>query len=147
MSVHIHLCETINAPVDAVWAELEQVEHHVDWMADAEKITFTSASTRGVGTVIECLTKIGPLHTTDVLRFTKWEPGASMGIEHTGVVTGNGSFDLTASGADRTQLCWDEQLTFPWWMGGRIGERVARPVMQRIWRGNLRRLAAIVAKT
>ncbi len=145
--MRIHLCRAIDATPAAVWAELEQVEHHVDWMADAEKITFRSASTRGVGTEIECLTRIGPLSTTDVLRFTAWEPGSRMGIEHTGVVTGRGSFELRPQAGDRTEICWDERLTFPWWMGGPVGEQAARPVMQRIWRGNLRRLAALITQT
>ncbi|MCU1456970.1 MAG: Polyketide cyclase / dehydrase and lipid transport [Actinomycetia bacterium] len=146
MTVHIHLCTVIDAPPEAVWAELEQVEHHVDWMADAEKITFRSEQTRGVGTEIACLTRIGPLHTTDVLRFTAWTPPHTMGIEHTGVVTGNGSFDLTRAPGDRAEMCWDERLTFPWWMGGPVGELAARPFMHRIWRGNLRRLAARVTR-
>jgi carbon monoxide dehydrogenase subunit G len=144
--VRIHLCTVIDATPAAVWAELEQIEHHVDWMADAEKITFRSESRQGVGTEIECLTRIGPLSTTDVLRFTAWEPVSTMGIEHTGVVTGRGGFELQAEPDDRTRLCWDERLTFPWWMGGPVGELAARPVMQRIWRGNLRRLADLVTK-
>lgn len=142
--MRIHLCTVIDAPPAAVWAELEQIEHHVDWMADAERITFRSKSTRGVGTEIECLTRIGPLSTTDVLRFTEWKPRSTMGIEHTGVVTGRGSFTLRRKRGGRTRLCWDERLSFPRWMGGPVGEQAARPIMRRIWRGNLRRLADLV---
>jgi len=31
-----------------VWRTVEQIERHVDWMADAVSITFTSAARRGV---------------------------------------------------------------------------------------------------
>jgi hypothetical protein len=62
-----------------------------------------------------------------------------MGIEHHGVVAGVGRFTLQASGSG-TEFCWDEELTFPLRMGGRAGEVAARPVLQRIWRANLRRL-------
>ena len=73
-----------------VWRVIEPIERHVDWMADAESITFTSTTRRGVGTRFDCLTRIGPLHTTDRMTVTEWEPGRAMGIEHRGVVTGRG---------------------------------------------------------
>jgi hypothetical protein len=63
-----------------------------------------------------------------------------MGIEHRGVVTGRGRFTLHAVGGDLTELCWDEELRFPWWMGGPAGEQASRPVLTRIWRANLDRL-------
>lgn len=43
-----------------------------------------------------------------------------------------------------TQFCWQEVLAFPWWMGGVVGERIAKPVFERVWRANLARLRAIV---
>jgi hypothetical protein len=43
-----------------------------------------------------------------------------------------------------TEFCWEETLTFPWWLGRAAGERFGRPVLKRIWEGNLRRLKARV---
>jgi hypothetical protein len=64
-----------------------------------------------------------------------------MGIEHRGAVTGVGEFRLQplSEGAS-TEFCWEETLTFPWWLGGIAGERVGKPVLTRIWESNLRRL-------
>jgi hypothetical protein len=45
-----------------------------------------------------------------------------------------------------TQFSWDEQLTFPWWLGGPLGERLARPILERLWRGNVARLKAVIEK-
>ncbi len=43
----------IDATPAAVWAVVEPIERHVDWMADAETIRFCGEQTRGVGTRFE----------------------------------------------------------------------------------------------
>ncbi len=104
-----------------------------------------ASSHDGVGAEFDCLTRVGPLHTTDHFVVTKWEPGAVMGIEHRGAVTGVGEFRLRPlAGGDSTDFCWEETLTFPWWLGSVAGEQFGRPVLKRIWEGNLRRLKARV---
>ena len=84
----------IDAPVGTVWDVLEPIETHVDWMADAEAIHFRGDRTRGVGTSFVCDTKVGPIRLRDEMEITVWEPGAEMGVEHRGLVTGRGSFRL-----------------------------------------------------
>ncbi len=138
--MHIHLCTTIGARVETVWRTVESIEDHTEWMADAESITFITDQRAGVGTEFDCLTRVGPLSTVDRMRVTEWEPNATMGIEHHGMVTGVGRFTLRDSGAGITEFCWDEELHFPVWMGGPLGERAGRPVLMRIWRANLSRL-------
>lgn len=130
----------IDRPPPVVWRELEDIATHVEWMADAEAIRFTSSSTRGVGTTFECETKIGPFRLVDRMSITEWVPEAAMGVEHTGTVTGVGRFRLRAVGHGRTEFMWEESLTFPWWMGGGAGALVGTPVLRQIWKGNLRRL-------
>ncbi len=151
MSTTIHIAVMIDADPDAVWRAVERIESHVDWMADAETITFRSEAHSGVGAEFDCLTKIGPLHTTDRFVVTRWDPGVAMGIEHRGAVTGTGEFTLApvdgpvGAGA-RTQFTWEETLRFPWWLGGPVGEVVGKPVLERIWKGNLRRLKTKVER-
>ena len=41
-------------------------------MADAESIRFTTARTRGVGTAFDCVTRVGPLRTTDRMTIVEW---------------------------------------------------------------------------
>ena len=68
------MATTIDAPPKAVWARIEDVAPHVDWMADAAAIRFTSEQTAGVGTTFDCDTKVGPLKLTDRMAVTEWEP-------------------------------------------------------------------------
>ena len=142
----IRVAVEIDAPPDEVWDVVEPIERHVDWMADAVAIRFTGASTRGVGTTFECDTKVGPITLTDLMTVTEWEPGRRMGVEHTGIVTGTGVFELEPIDLDRrTRFTWTEELRFPWYLGGRVGELVGgRAVMKQIWKRNLRRLEALV---
>lgn len=142
MSIAITVCTDIAVPPAAVWAAVEHIESHVDWMKDAVSVTFRGSARGGVGAEFDCLTRVGPLQTRDHFVVTQWRPGECMGIEHRGAVTGSGEFRLQPIGDAGTHFCWEEQLRFPWWLGGVIGEQLGKPILARIWRGNLARLKA-----
>jgi len=141
---------TVSIDLDAtparVWEIVEPIERHVDWMADAVAIHFHSDQTRGVGTSFACETKVGPIKLTDQMEITEWVPEQAMGVRHTGVVTGTGIFTLAPlDEGRRTRFTWSEQLTFPWWLGGPVGEVVGgNLVMKAIWRRNLKSLKRLV---
>jgi hypothetical protein len=143
MTIRIRVCATYAAPPARVWAVLEPIETHTAWMRDAVSIEFVGAQRRGIGTEFSCLTRVGPLSTTDRFAITAWEPGVRMGIEHGGAVTGTGELHLEPAGVG-TRLCWTEELRFPWQLGGVVGERLGRPVLRALWRGNLERLRSLV---
>lgn len=140
---------TIAATPEAVWAELADIASHTEWMADAVSIDFQTDQRRGVGVRFACLTRVGPLHTTDVMEITGWSPPSHMGVHHTGAVSGEGRFELQAAGptGGSTTMTWHETLHFPWRFGGPLGARLARPLLRRIWRGNLERLKDRVEAT
>ena len=129
-----------------VWEIVEPVERHVDWMADAVAIRFATSQTRGVGTTFDCDTKVGPIKLTDRMEITEWVPEKSMGVKHVGMVTGTGVFTIEPLGNGQyTKFTWSEELTFPWWLGGPIGEVIGgNIVMKAIWRRNLKKLKSLV---
>lgn len=145
MTISIAQCEWMRGTPDRVWRAVEDISTHPMWMRDAVEVEFITEQHEGVGAEFRCLTRIGPFTNRDVLRVTEWAPRAAMGIAHTGVVSGSGRFTLERED-DGTRFCWEEVLRFPWWMGGAIGERVAKPVLHRVWRTNLRRLKEIVER-
>jgi hypothetical protein len=136
----------LDAPTDRVWNVLEPIDRHVDWMADAVEIRFDGEQTRGVGTRFLCDTKVGPFTMTDRMEITEWEPGGSMGVRHSGVVTGSGVFTLEPIDLGRrTRFTWEEDLRFPWYLGGPVvGLIGGQAVLRRIWRRNLRMLERLV---
>ena len=127
------------SPAD-VWAEVERIESHVEWMADAESITFLTDERRGAGVRAEVATAFGPLRTTDVMEFTEWDPPHRMAVRHVGLFTGTGAFTLAEVAPGITRFTWSERIEFPWFFGGPIGAWVAQPVFRWIWKRNLRRL-------
>jgi uncharacterized protein YndB with AHSA1/START domain len=123
----------IHAPVETVWDALADIESHVEWMADARAIRFTSSTTAGLGTAFDCDTRVGPLRLTDKMEITEWVPEQAMAVRHVGVVTGEGRFTLQPE-RNGTTLTWEEELRFPWW----IPSRPATFVLRLIWKHNLR---------
>ena len=134
----------IDAPPEVVWQTVEQIERHVDWMADAVSITFTGNSRSGEGTQFDCVTRIGPFRTNDRMTIIQWTPRRAIGIEHHGLVKGWGRFTLGRRRGNRTRFTWTERLTFPWWMGGPIGALAAKPILRGVWRRNLATLKRLV---
>ena len=131
---------SIPEPPGAVWAELERIEDHTEWMADAVAIDFLTDQRRGVGTSFRCATRFGPLRTNDLMTITEWIEGSTMGVTHQGAVSGSGRFTLVDDGQGGTTGTWAEDLTFPWWMGGALGAAVAHPIFRWVWRRNLEQL-------
>ena len=130
-----------------VWADVRNIESHVAWMQDAAEIRFLSENREGPGTRFECDTKVGPLSLTDVMEITAWEDERRMGVRHVGLVTGTGEFTLAELGRERTEFQWQEDLSFPWFMGGPVGAFLARPVLRLIWKRNLSRLKSRIEQS
>lgn len=123
-----------------VWADVREIDSHVDWMLDATAIRFLTECHEGAGTRFECDTKVGPFKLTDVMEITAWDDERRMGVRHVGLVEGTGEFTLTDVSSGATEFRWEEDLTFPWYLGGPVGAFLARPVLRFIWRRNLARL-------
>jgi uncharacterized protein YndB with AHSA1/START domain len=132
----------IGATIERVWADIAELESHVEWMHDALALRFITDNHAGVGTTFECDTAVGPLRLTDVMTVTEWDRPHRMGIEHIGAAHGVGTFWLIAASATTTRFVWVERISLPIWLGGFIAEPVARPILRAIWRRNLDLLAA-----
>lgn len=126
----------IDAPIDAVWEAAADLGSHAEWMADAQSIEFLTDQTSGVGTRMQVLTVVGPLRTNDIMEVVEWEERRSIGVKHSGLVTGEGRF-LLEDRSPQTRFTWTEELSFPWYLGGRLTAYLARPVLGWVWSRNL----------
>jgi uncharacterized protein YndB with AHSA1/START domain len=71
VTVRIRVCTTIAASPADVWADVEHIERHPEWMADAVRVQFVGSRRAGVGTEFESLTRVGPLRANDVAIVTE----------------------------------------------------------------------------
>lgn len=133
-------------PPSEVWNYLSDISSHVDWMHDAVAIEFSSEQRAGVGTSFVCSTAIGPLKTQDVMTITEWIPDQKMGVSHLGLVSGSGYFEITEF-CDGSKFSWVETLSFPWFFAGRFGEIVAKPILNWMWKRNLKALGDCLTKS
>ncbi len=140
----IYVSVVIDAPPTAVWAVVERIERHGDWMADADQIRFETTRSAAPGPGSRSTRAIGPFRITDHMIVVDWIDEAVISVEHTGYVTGMGQFTLDRSVDGGTLFAWEEDLHLPWWLGGRIGDLVSAPVLKWVWRHNLQRLKAQV---
>jgi uncharacterized membrane protein len=127
----------IEAPPAEVWADIADLASHVEWMADAEAIRFTTNQRSGVGASFDCDTRVGWLRLTDRMEITEWIPEWVIGVRHVGVITGSGRLTLAPAPGDATDFTWTETLTFPIWLGGRLGAVLGGAVLWLIWSRNL----------
>lgn len=134
----------IDRSVEELWEYLADLEGHQEWMADIASMEFEGASRRGVGTRMVVGTRVGPFRTNDVLEVVDWDEGKSISVAHRGVIRGQGELSVEPEG-NGSRVTWAEELMFPWWLGGNVAAFVARPFLRRVWRRNLKRLAALVS--
>ncbi len=126
----IRVSTVVPAPPEAVWEDLRHIGRHVEWMSDAASIRFLTEATEGVGVRFECDTVVGPLRLTDRMEVTDWRDAETMGIRHTGVVSGVGHFRLSACEGPAGEACHpvrvDRDAPVPV-VDGRAGRRLAGP--------------------
>jgi hypothetical protein len=73
------------------------------------------------------------------MNVVEWVERRVIGVEHVGSVKGAGIFEIRPV-AGGTEMTWKEELGFPWWLGGRAGEWVARPILSKMWARSLESL-------
>ena len=136
----IDVAVDIDLPPEQVWDYVKDISSHTEWMRDATAIRITSDSAIGAGTTFECDTKIGPFKLVDKMEITEWTDNELMGVRHEGIVSGWGQFSLTPTGDHATTFRWAESLKFPWYLGSRVGQICARPLLRWVWNSNLSQL-------
>jgi uncharacterized protein YndB with AHSA1/START domain len=142
--IEIDMAETMPGPPEIVWELITDWEHQDDWMLEASNFRVTSERREGVGVEAEATIRMGGLTTRDRVRVAAWQPGRLLAIEHRGWVSGRGEIYLTPLGRGLTHVFWREVLEPPLGIVGTAGLWVFRPWMGRVFRRDLRVLAALV---
>jgi hypothetical protein len=135
----------IAAPVEYVWAVIEDFERQAAWMVDVRELEIVSEQRRGVGTALRVTSELfGKPLVRDVMEVTAWEPPLRMDVAHRGQFHGYGQFILERAD-NGTVFTWIEDFEPPL---GPLGEAafalVVRPHLRRVFgrsMANVKRLA------
>jgi hypothetical protein len=142
-SIDIVTSTEIRRPAETVWPYLVDWEGLDRWMKEARGFRVTSEIRKGVGVEAEATVGIAGITTHDRIRVTRWQPPWILEIAHLGWVKGTGYMELSPVEAG-CAVFWREQLVPPWGPVGRLGMRVLRPLMRRIFQRDLEELRKLV---
>ncbi len=131
-------------PKSVVWKEISQIERHSLWMTDAERIEFLSTKKTGAEVEFDCLTKVGPITVKNRMKVTNWDEPNSISVIHKSIFKGEGILSLRHLSPEYCEIQWNEQVTFPPMFLGPLGERIAKPVLERIWKKDLEQLESLL---
>jgi uncharacterized protein YndB with AHSA1/START domain len=133
----------IRRPAETVWPYLVDWERLDRWMREIRDVRVTTPFREGVGVEAQATVRIAGFTTQDRIRVTRWEPPRILEITHLGWVKGTGYMELSPAGSG-CALLWREQLIPPWGPLGRVGMRLLRPVMRRVFASDLEELRRLV---
>lgn len=135
----------VDAPRGLVWELLVDWERQPEWMLDARAVEVLTPQRSGIGVTLRCPTNLLGATVEDVLRVTDWRPARRLEVVHLGrVIRGYGAFVLTDGPVTGgTVLRWWEEIVPPLGvLGEQAARMVARPLVERVFRRSLNRLAA-----
>ena len=134
-------------PVEANVRRMLGAVAHYPWSSTSIDLVGDAglACAFGVGVEAKATVRIAGIKTRDTVRVSMWEPPRILVIDHLGWVKGSGEIQLQPV-SEGTRMRWKETLFPPPRLGpiGRFGLAMARPLMRRIFRRDLRVLQSLV---
>jgi uncharacterized protein YndB with AHSA1/START domain len=131
----------VAAPVERTWTAAVDWNRQHEWML-ATRVRATAGGGHRVGGKLAATTGIGRLAFVDEMEITGWDPPHGAYVKHLGrVVRGTAAFEVRPRPGGATFI-WTEDLDLPLGAAGRVGFRLARPLIAYGLRLSLRRFAA-----
>jgi uncharacterized membrane protein len=133
----------IDAPIEAVWAVLADLEDQPRWMTEMKALRVLDDGPLGVGTRCEADVRMFGISVTDPVTVTEFEPPHRYAIRHEGTFRGHGLITLE-EGADGTTTIvrWEELLVPP--LLPHLGAIAMTPALSQIFQADLARFKELV---
>ena len=133
----------VDAPIEAVWRELADIEGQPRWMHDMKAVRILSRGPVGVGTRAEADVRIFGMAVVDPISITAFDPPRRFAIRHEGRFRGEGVIELEP-GADgsTTIVRWDETIVPPYLP--LVSSAILRPILEGVFQADLDRLRELV---
>jgi uncharacterized membrane protein len=126
---HITVSEKVAAPVEAVFAYVDDHRNTTRYMKDLTKWAPVGSTTHGKGAKFAVAMKAGPMTLSSVVDITTWTENTAIGwTSREGFKqTGKWSFKPSAGGTEAT---FDMDYELPGGIAGRMASRLADPVVR-----------------
>jgi uncharacterized protein YndB with AHSA1/START domain len=133
----------VDAPNEAVWRELADIEGQPRWMHDMKAVRVLSRGPVGVGTRAEADVRIFGMAVVDPISITAFDPPHRFAIRHDGRFKGEGMIELEPGVDGRTTIVrWDESIVPPYLP--LVSSAILRPILKGVFQADLDRLRELV---
>jgi uncharacterized membrane protein len=129
---HITYSEGIAAPVEAVFAYVDDHRNTVKYMKDLTEWAPVGSKTHGKGAKFQVAMKAGPMTLRSKVDITVWTENSTIGWTSFDGFKQTGRWSFQKDG-DKTMATFDMDYELPGGIAGRMASRVADPVV----RGNI----------
>ena len=129
---HITSSQAISAPVDAVFAYVDDYRNTTKYMKDLTKWAPAGSLTHGQGASFQVAMKAGPITLASVVDITTWAENSTIGWSSTDGFKQTGRWSFKQDG-ERTRATFDLDYELPGGIAGRLLSRAADPIV----RGNI----------
>jgi uncharacterized membrane protein len=142
---HITTSEEIAAPVEAVFAFVDDHRNTTKYMKDLTKWAPVGSTTHGKGARFAVAMKAGPMTLSSVVDITTWTENRAIGWRSTEGFkqTGKWSFKALDKGTEAT---FDMDYELPGGIAGRVLSRAAEPIVRGNIEQSVRNLRSQVEK-
>lgn len=142
---HITTSEEIAAPVEAVFAFVDDHRNTTRYMKDLTKWAPVGSKTHGKGAKFQVAMKAGPMTLSSVVDITTWTENRAIGWKSTEGFKQTGKWSFKASD-NGTEATFDMDYELPGGIAGRMLSRAAEPIVRGNIEQSVRNLRSQVEK-
>jgi uncharacterized membrane protein len=142
---HITSSQGISAPIDAVFAYVDDYRNTTKYMKDLTKWAPAGSVTHGKGASFQVAMKAGPLTLGSVVHITTWTENSTIGWSSTDGFKQTGQWSFKADG-ERTKATFDLDYELPGGIAGRLLSRAADPIVRGTIEQSVRNLKTQVER-
>lgn len=135
----ITINETIAAPVDTVFAYVDDYRNTTKYMKDLVKWQPTTDVTHGKGAKFDVGMKAGPTTLSSIVDINTWTENRAIGWKSLEGFKQTGKWSFTARG-DATEVTFDMEYEFGGGIAGRMLGRAAEPIVRSNLQSSVRNL-------
>ena len=143
---HITTTEEIAAPVEAVFAFVDDHRNTTKYMKDLTKWAPVGSKTHGKGAQFQVAMKAGPMTLSSVVDITTWTENRAIGWRSIEGFKQTGKWTFKAS-AGGTEATFDMDYELPGGIAGRMASRLADPIVRGNIEASVRNLRSQVERS